>query len=181
MNIGPFDIIGEGTCSKCKKNYPVLNTGGPTHFCTVEDPAPSSIFFDIKGQEYCDEERALAQLLLDGVLFCNERETVDFEWIVKDGKIDSIDKNKMEIGDSTTVLFVNCNDLFWWGTADAEALPNDEIGRLYKMHMANKTWGSSKWCCLRRKLRPQVPIVEMMKKDGFWDAELEALPAPNPS
>ena len=139
------------------------------------------IFYTIDGKEYCDEERALAQLLLDGVLFCNERETVEYDYKVVDGKLFVDDNKPTTKGEPTTVLYVLCNDLFWWATADAERLPNSEIGRLYKMHMANKQYGADKWCCLRRKLRPQVPIVERMKKDGFWDAELEALPAPDPS
>lgn len=143
-----------------------------------EDP----MFYTIDGKEYCREEQCLAQLLLDEVLFCNERELVERPWKVVDGKLLNDEKDQtIEVTDPTTVLFVICNDLFYWGTADAESLPNSEIGRLYKMHMANKKYGSDKWCCLRRNLRPQVPVVEMMKKDGFWDAELEALPAPEPS
>lgn len=129
------------------------------------------MFFMVDGKEHCNEEQALAVLLADEVLFCNERKTV-FQWNEKD---------PIEIEPPTTVLFVMCNDLFYWGTADGERLPNDEIGRLYKMHVADKKWGASKWCCLRRNLRPQVPIVEDMKKEGAWDAELEALPAPAPS
>lgn len=143
-----------------------------------EDP----MFYEIDGKEYCREEQCLAQLLIDEVLFCNERETVERPYKVVDGKLlNDEDNHTIEVEESTTILFVNCNDLFYWGTADAERLPNSEIGRLYKMHMADKKHGSSKWCCFRRGLRPQVPIVEMMKKDGVWDEAMELLPAPHPS
>lgn len=124
----------------------------------------SNIFMTFSnGKEHCDEDNALAVLLADGVLFCNERHLV---W---DGQATT---------ESTTVLYVGCNDLFYWGTGDAECLPNSEIGKLYKMHKENPKWGSTKWCCLRRNLRPQAPVVKAMKKAGYWDAEMETLPAP---
>lgn len=108
------------------------------------------------GKEVCHDERALAKLLIEGVLFCSS-------------------------GRHTVVLYVLCNDLFYCGCADAENLPMSEIGTLLKMHLKDNTWGVSKWCCRQRKLRPQVPIVEEMKKLGVWDDELEALPTPSPS
>lgn len=134
-------------------------------------------------EEHVDEERALARLLLDGILFCNERETVEYEWGAKDGKLFIDESKPTSKGESTTVLYVLCNDIFYWGTADAERLTNAEIGPLFKMYTdpANKGWGHIKWCCFKRKLRPQVPVVEDMKKDGVWDAAMEALPAPHPS
>lgn len=117
-------------------------------------------------EEFCDEGLALAVLLAEEVCFINERDTI-FEGIPENN--------------STTVVYVCCNDVFYWATADGERLPNDEIGKLYRMHRADAKHGATKWCCLRRKLRPQVPLVEMMKEDGSWDADLEALEAPEPS
>lgn len=161
-------------------------------FLSPEDNATISkypdIFWNYKGTLMVNEEKALAQLLLDDVLFCNERNTATRPFKTEknaEGQhiiVGSDDTKPWEVSDeSTTVLYVNCNDLFYWGTADAESLPNDQIGKLYLLHKENDKWGASKWCCLQRKLRPQVPIVEDMKKDGYWDAELEALPAPEPS
>lgn len=142
-----------------------------------EDP----MFYTFDGEEHCREEQCLAQLLIDDVLFCNERATVEHAYKIVDGKLYNDDTKPTSAGTSTTILYVNCNDLFYWACADAEPLPNKEIGRLYKMHMADKKYGSSKWCCFRRNLRPQVPIVEMMKKDGAWDEAMELLPAPERS
>jgi len=111
------------------------------------------------GSIHCMEEKALELLLKDDVIFCNSR-----DFLEEDGKTK---------GGHTTVLFVNCNDVFSWGTSDAEDLPYEEIGRLYKMHKADPHWGSNIWCILRRKQKPQKPMEDMMRKDGVWTDELE--------
>lgn len=123
-----------------------------------------------KDREFCDNETALAVLLVNEVCFINERPyTHNFK------------NNPANIDGKTTTVHVNCNDLFYWASSDAEDLPIDEIGNLYRMWKNNPRWGAWKWCCLRANLRPQIPIVKDMKNDGYWDAELEALPAPEPS
>jgi hypothetical protein len=71
---------------------------------------------------------------------------------------------------------VNCNDIFAWGAADAEALPHDEIGKLFRMWHADKTWGTAKWCAMQRNQQPQPPVIERMKQAGCWDEAMEALP-----
>lgn len=129
---------------------------------TVEDE--SSVFFTVDGKEYCDEEKALSKLLAADVLFCNDRE---FTY-----------NNKVE--GRTIVLFVNCNDLFWWACADAENLEMSEIPVLYKLWKADPDYGVWKWCCLKRKMRPQAPAEKMMREAGAWDDALEALPYRDP-
>lgn len=128
------------------------------------------------GEGHFWEERALVSLLLDEVLFANSRKFLDMDTSV--GPPYSLDGKPRE---ETIVLFVICNDLFYWGCADCECIKMSELPELYRLHSANRAWGSQKWCCLKRKLRPQVPIVTSMKSDGYWDDELEALPAPEPS
>lgn len=118
-----------------------------------------------KTEHWFDEDTALAILIAEGVCFVSGQDYVA-PW---------------SNTDKTCAVVVNCNDVFYWASGDAEPLPNSQIEKLYRMWKANKDWGSIKWCCLHRNLRPQVPIVRDMKKDGFWDAELEALPAPSPS
>jgi hypothetical protein len=129
----------------------------------------SEVFFtvDLKDgpKQCCDEDTALAFLLARGVCFVSGQDYIA-PW---------------DANERTCAIVVNCNDLFWWGTADAEPLPQGEIEPLYRAVKASPRWGADKWCCLRRKFRPQVPVVKRMKEDGFWDAELEALPAPSPS
>lgn len=136
----------------------------------------SKVFFEVSGKEYCNDELALAILLAAGVLFSNERSFLDIE-PVTDGKGAVLSWNQSkEIAGSTTILFVNCNDLFAWGCADSEDLPHDEIGNLYRMYIADPKYGVDKWCCFRRKQKPQDSIIEQMKKDGVWDERMEALP-----
>ena len=109
---------------------------------------------------------ALAQLLKDRVLFPNERQTA-FQGELEEG--------------TTTVLYVNCSDIFVWGCADAENLPNNEIKNLYNFHIDpnNKGWGSDKWCCIRRNEQPQRPVIDRMKAEGAWDDVMESLPLNN--
>ena len=101
-----------------------------------------------------DEEFALIELLKDGVLFAND---IPFD------------------GAYNTVLYVSCNDLFDWACAEAESFSYLDIKTLYEMHLKDKKWGSSKWCCFHRNLKPQKAVIEAMKKDGVWDETMEAL------
>jgi hypothetical protein len=117
------------------------------------------------------EEIALAEMLTDGVLFANSRRYLN---------------EPPPHGDSaeqpeTIVLFVGLNDVFYWGCADCEPLPYCEVEPLYRAWKADHDWGVIRWGCLRRKLAPQVPMEKMMREDGKWDAEMEALPKPRPS
>lgn len=132
-------------------------------------------FFIIDEIEYCNEEQCLARLLKDEVLFCNQREYLDIDFITDEKGVVKGSKPSMEIAGRTTILFVNCNDLFAWGCADSEDLLNEEIGPLYKMHMSDPEYGASKWCCIKRNMKPQKPIVDRWKKAGRWDDQMEAL------
>lgn len=129
------------------------------------ETSEDKLFFTIDGKEYCNEPALLSELLGAGILFSNEREYL----------FDGANAG------STIVLFVQCNDLFWWGTADAMDLPLVELPKLYKMWKADPKWGVEKWCCFQRKLRPQKPIIEMMKKQGAWGQDMEALDDPGDS
>ena len=120
------------------------------------------IFYTIDGKEYCNEELALSILLKDDILFCNDRQYVEF-------------KDPTIIRGETIVLFVLCNDIFAWGLADGEDLPLGEVGNLYRMYEQDPKWGTAKWCCFRRKEKPQYPVAEAMKRDGSWDNEMEKL------
>jgi hypothetical protein len=100
--------------------------------------------------DYFDDEKALSELLADGVLFCNS-------------------------GARTTVLYVNCNDVFAWGCADAEDFLTDEIRPLYRMWVANRIWGPVRWVCLKRNQKPQAPVERDMRAAGQWDDAMETL------
>ncbi len=44
------------------------------------------------------------------------------------------------------------------------------------MVIEDSSWGSLKWCCIKRNERPQIPIEEDMKKVGAWCEKMESLP-----
>lgn len=134
------------------------------------------------GKEICNTEKALSILLAKRILFCNTREYIDREYDYKlneDGSVKkAIPTNKYTIEEETIVLFVNCNDLFYWGCADAESITVDEVPELYR------TWKKEgcvdKWCCKKRNMQPQEPIKEQMKKDGKWESWMDKLKIPEP-
>lgn len=116
-----------------------------------------------------DEAKALAILLVDEICFLN---TVNVQGTYK--------QYKSPIW--TTCVYVNCNDLFDYASADAECIvTNDgesgsEIISLYKMYIEDKKWGAEKWLCIKRNSQP-IPVVKKnMISDGSWSKELESLP-----
>lgn len=122
-------------------------------------------YTDDEGKEYFNEEQGLAILLAEDVCFVSGQDYIA-SWDPKE---------------KTVGVVVNCNDLFYWASGDAQGLPNSQIESLYRAWKDGGKWGVDKWCCKQRGLRPQVPIVTDMKKDGAWDETMEALPAPEPS
>ena len=113
------------------------------------------VVYECEGEQMCNEEYALAQLLIDSVL-------LPFE------ATDSL-------GKKTTALFVNTSDDFAWGCADCEPLPTNQIPSLYRMYASDRSWGALRWACLRRNMQPQAPRKRKMIEAGSWDAILEAL------
>lgn len=116
--------------------------------------------------EEVDEGKALACLLADDILFLNNLEA-------------GVYKGKKYF---TTCLYVNLNDVFAWACADAECVSSNdgenpsEVIELYKYWKENKNWGAVKWAAIKRKVQPQRPVIEIMKKSGYWDEVLESLP-----
>lgn len=153
-----------------------------------EDRWIDDVFLEYEDKEkrkvrFCVEEKALEILLHENILFANSANTVDWDkWIPDEanpGKYKHTDTYK--IGGETVVLFVNCNDLFWWACADAEDLTLSEVPELYMMWKNDKNWGVSKWCCKKRNMQPQLPIREDMKKEGVWEEWMDKLEDPGPS
>lgn len=109
---------------------------------------------------FLDESMAISQLLRNDELFMGANPAKE---------------------EKTIMLFVLCNDLFYWGCADAEPISPEELEIFYTAWLNDKRWGTQKWVCRKRSLRPQVPIVKSMKEAGVWDDAMELLPAPAPS
>lgn len=111
-----------------------------------------------------DEDKMIAHMLLDGVLWTREA-----HFTFNKG-------SEYEGSGRGTVLFVNSNDIFAWGCADAEDLPHDEVPALFALWHESHAWGAIKWCCFRRKEQPQAPIKRDMIKNGVWCKRMDALP-----
>ncbi len=52
-------------------------------------------------------------------------------------------------------FFVICNDLFYWGCADSEAVSCDNITILEQSYKDSPNNGGLLFCCRVRKMRPQ--------------------------
>ena len=115
---------------------------------------------DIYSDWVFDESKVLARLLAEEVIFINS-----FWW----------EKDWPKRARKQTALCVVCNDIFVWGSADAECVDFDEIQELYNMWIAYPIWGGAKWCALKRNCKPQQSIIDCMKKDGVWDEDMGLL------
>lgn len=101
-----------------------------------------------------DESEILAFLLAKSVIFAN---TLCFDDESEDQKLS--DYARKSIG-----LYVNCNDLFFWGCADAIQLTYFDIVDVYEHYMKGEV---DVWCCKQRNLMPQKPIADGMRKAGI--------------
>lgn len=110
---------------------------------------------------FFDEETAIVELLVEGVLLASD---ANYKF---NGSVDSDGR--------TIIIVVNASDLFAWACADSIDLTMTELPYLYDMWKADTTWGVSRWICIKEGLKPQRPIVTDMKKSGVWDSEMEAL------
>ena len=119
---------------------------------------------DDKEEIYFDEDEAILQLLSERVLFSNFRTySSDDKKLANDGK--------------TIVLFMICNDVFAWSYADAEDVSSTEdLKSLYDYCEKYGAWeGSAIWVCMKRKQKPQIPVVKMLKDKNAWPIELDTL------
>jgi hypothetical protein len=127
----------------------------------VEDATPFLSYKDNDGKEvkYFWIEEALKVLLDKEILFANSRKYL-FEG-----------KEQPE----TLCLFVNCNDVFAWGCADAEEITYHEVEDLFNHYIEKGNWGVVIWCMKKRNLQPQFPVKQDMIKAGVWKKEFEKI------
>jgi len=69
-------------------------------------------------------------------------------------------------------IFLNMNDMFAWGCADAEDITYDELKDVYMHFEKNPEWGPVIWVSKKRRQLPQQPVIDMMIKGGV---DIEAL------
>ena len=121
-------------------------------------------FYDIDGEEHCDEAMALSEMLANGgLLFVASKCGPFFEPSDKDKDTEAAS------------IWVNCNDQWAWACADAEPLPEHEIGLFYKCWKSGNKYATTLWSCKRRNMQPQLPIRADIRKAGLWGPEWECL------
>ena len=125
------------------------------HWHTSKRPDGSLLFPDKPETErHFEEDRALARLIAEEVCSTNEH------WWKKDWP---------EEARKTFAIFVNCNDIFAWGCADAEPLQHDEIQDLYDHWIKDRNLGPAVWCCKKRRQMPQAPVRKAIEAAGIWN------------
>lgn len=64
-------------------------------------------------------------------------------------------------------FFINCNDLFWWGTADVEPLTAADLEAFDQSMKDSPTSGAELYCARRRKMRPQGACYKHFAKEEW--------------
>lgn len=110
-------------------------------------------------EQMFEEDRALAQLLLEEVVFRNTF------WHEKDWPEDAR---------KGSCFYVNCNDLFMWGCSDAEPLDlsdSAQLRNLYEFWIKDRKDGAAVWCMISRSIMPQRPYEKKIRDAGIWDLD----------
>ena len=140
-----------------------------------DDVKLSDFILDMSEHNMADSfltNEAISYLMNQEVLFANSRPYVNNPWMPKE---------KWETSEETLVLFVSCGDTFAWGGSDAESITyseniGSEIYQLLEYYLENRTYGVTKWVCIKRNQQPQKPLADSMKRDGIWNDIMESLP-----
>ena len=125
-------------------------------------------YVEVKGERIFVEGNAL-DFLEKRIRFIRMPATIIYE-------DDNGNENKI-----TGIAFaLNMGDVFYWGCADLEYLPYNEIENIFNCCFDEKgmylPFGDMKWCCLKRGMRPQEEWVKRIKEQGYWDDKWESLP-----
>lgn len=95
---------------------------------------------------------AAAYESIDDLCFCIE--TDDGFWAGRGNK-----EGKLTVS-------VNCNDLFFWATADSEPIETDaDVELLEECLKIDAVYGTTIYACRRRKMRPQNCVLEKIQEE----------------
>ncbi len=64
-------------------------------------------------------------------------------------------------------FFVNCNDVFFWGCADAEPISAETLDDLEKALKETELDGCNLYCARRREMRPQGALYKYLEKKNW--------------
>jgi len=115
-------------------------------------------WFDIGGKLVPNEERMVAKLLDEDILFLNSRK------FYLDKPTDS--------DEETLVLFININDCFA-PAADAESLTIRELSELFTLYQTKESFGVIEFVALKRNHQPIKRIKKLMVDKNYWTVDLE--------
>lgn len=135
----------------------------------IENPTPEQL----RGINDCKDAIQKAFTL------CNT--WVDSLGVLKDKVLKLVDEENLflMIRKGVVAPVVNCNDTFYYASADCEDITVEELPEYLELVEKNDTYGWLVWCCKKRQHRPLSPLVERMKLAGVWTTELEALKSPH--
>jgi hypothetical protein len=68
-------------------------------------------------------------------------------------------------------IFVNCSDIFAWGSSDAEQLLYNDIQDLYDHYIKDPIFGPAVWCIKKRSQLPQKPVYNDIMKQNIWNLD----------
>lgn len=79
-----------------------------------------------------------------------------------------------DIDGQTIVIFVNCNELFYFG-GDGENIKDEEdLFELYDLWKKHKSSGVDIWVIKKRKEKPLKSVEIDLKKQGLWLEEFNS-------
>ena len=107
-------------------------------------------------QRIFSKESALAAMLLSDAIFLNSN------WW---------EEGWPEDARKTVAICVNTNDIFAWGSADAETITHKEIEEVYRYWVKDPGFGTAIWAIIRNKEMPQKPVEDAIRKAGIWDLD----------
>jgi hypothetical protein len=115
-------------------------------------------------------------------------------------KYDDCDILKWSVENNKVYFYVNCNDLFWWATADGESVTEENVDEFERAYIDTNAinpdrgsiYASALFCCRVRKMRPQGvaypkeakelwPLFDACGPERPIDKEPFGNPRPRPS
>ena len=70
-----------------------------------------------------------------------------------------------KLEDDKVNCFINCNDFFWWGCSDCEALDDWDLLEQSLIDAVGADDGYLLYCARKRKMRPQAAFYKYLKPE----------------
>lgn len=77
------------------------------------------------------------------------------------------DRIRLWVQDDGISMVVDCNDTFWWATADAEDIQPFQLGALDAAYAESPSHGGILWVARKRSMRPQGAIYRSIPAEQW--------------